>query len=123
MRFHISRALTWKPSRVAAMREFDEPFVITGEQLGDEKALVKAAEQRGLTVTSGGRFYHLQGGNDKGQSMEMIISWYEQYHGKVSSIALGDSPNDFSMLGTCRLSCAGSITTGVSQCLRRSSPV
>lgn len=85
-------------ARVAAMREFDEPFVITGEQLGDEKAIVKAAEQRGLTVTSGGRFYHLQGGNHKGQSMEMIISWYEQYHGKVSSIALGDSPNDFSML-------------------------
>ena len=85
-------------ARVAAMREFDEPFVISGEQLGDENAVIKAAEQRGLSVSAGGRFYHLQGGNDKGQAMETIISWYEQSYGEVTSIALGDSPNDFSML-------------------------
>jgi mannosyl-3-phosphoglycerate phosphatase len=85
-------------ARMAARREFDEPFIITGEQPGDENALAEAAERRGLSVTSGGKFYHLQGDHHKGQSMEMIISWYEQYHGEVSSIALGDSPNDFSML-------------------------
>ena len=85
-------------ARKAVMREFDEPFVITGEQLGDENAVIKAAERRGLSVSAGGRFYHLQGGNDKGQSMEMIISWYEQSYGEVTSIALGDSPNDFPML-------------------------
>lgn len=87
-----------KASRVAAMREFDEPFLVTGEKTSDKNALVKAAEERGLTVTAGGRFYHLQGGNNKGQSMEMIIDWYEQSYGKVLSIALGDSPNDFPML-------------------------
>ena len=85
-------------ARVAAMREFDEPFVITDEQPGDENAVINAAAQRGLSVTGGGRFYHLQGGNDKGQSMEMIISWFEQSYGNVTSIALGDSPNDFPML-------------------------
>ena len=30
--------------------------------------------------------------------MEKVISWYRQSHEKVISIALGDSPNDFSML-------------------------
>ena len=87
-----------KASRVAAMREFDEPFLVAEEKKSDKSALVKAAEERGLTVTAGGRFYHLQGGNDKGQSMEMIIAWYEQSYGDVISIALGDSPNDFPML-------------------------
>ena len=85
-------------ARVAAMREFDEPFIIGGEGPGDENAVIKAAEQRGLSVSAGGRFYHLQGGNDKGQSMEIIISCYERSYGEVTSIALGDSPNDFPML-------------------------
>jgi mannosyl-3-phosphoglycerate phosphatase len=90
--------LDGETARMAAVREFDEPFLIDDKQPGDESAVIKAAEQRGLSVATGGRFYHLQGGNDKGQSMEMVISWYEQSYGNVTSIALGDSPNDFSML-------------------------
>ena len=85
-------------SRLAAMREFDEPFIISEKKCLDKKALLKAAGKRGLTVTCGGRFYHLQGKNDKGKAMEKIISWYSHGHGKIFSIALGDSPNDFSML-------------------------
>ncbi len=85
-------------SRLAVMREYDEPFVISHEQPSDITALIDAVGQRGLTVTTGGRFFHLQGGNDKGQSMEMIVSWYERSRGRVTSIALGDSPNDFPML-------------------------
>ena len=87
-----------KSSRLAAMREFDEPFIVLKKQPVDENALHKAADKRGLTVTSGGRFYHLQGKNDKGQAVEKIISWYKHERKKVLSIALGDSPNDFSML-------------------------
>jgi mannosyl-3-phosphoglycerate phosphatase len=90
--------LDQKDSRLAALREYDEPFVIFNEKPSDRDSLFKAAEQRGLTISTGGRFYHLQGGNDKGQSMEMIISWYEAAYGGVASIALGDSPNDFPML-------------------------
>ncbi len=85
-------------SRLAAAREFDEPFIITGDQPPDENVLIKAAEKRGLSISIGGRFYHLQGGNDKGRSMKMIISQYKQSHERVISIALGDSPNDFPML-------------------------
>jgi mannosyl-3-phosphoglycerate phosphatase len=87
-----------KSSRLAAMREFDEPFMVLKKQPVDENALHKAADKRGLTVTSGGRFYHLQGKNDKGQAIEKVISWYKHEHKKVLSIALGDSPNDFPML-------------------------
>ena len=96
----ISRLTGLDPesAKLAAKREFDEPFLITGDPLQAEKVFITAAKQRGLSVTQGGRFYHLQGGNDKGRAMEMVISWYEKQHGKVTSIALGDSPNDFSML-------------------------
>ncbi len=90
--------LDHKISRLAAMREFDEPFLVINKQAVDENALHKAAGKRGLTVTSGGRFYHLQGKNDKGKAMEKIISWYKDEHKQVFSIVLGDSPNDFSML-------------------------
>ena len=90
--------LDHKSSRLAAMREFDEPFLVLKKQAIDENALHKAADKRGLTVTSGGRFYHLQGKNDKGKAMEKIISWYKHEHKQVFSIVLGDSPNDFSML-------------------------
>jgi mannosyl-3-phosphoglycerate phosphatase len=85
-------------SRLAAMREYDEPFVIVDKPPPSMDALLEAAAQRGLTVTTGGRFYHLHGKNDKGRATEKLLSWYRQSHGKVVSVALGDSPNDLAML-------------------------
>ncbi len=82
----------------ATLREHDEPFVIVDENPPDRKVLFDAAARRGLTVISGGRFYHLQGNNNKGQATRMVISWYRKHHSNVVSIALGDSPNDLSML-------------------------
>jgi len=84
--------------RLATMREYDEPFIIEGEAPTDLAPLIRAAEQRGLLITSGGRFYHLQGKNDKAKGMELITEWYKEYHREVLTIALGDSPNDFGML-------------------------
>jgi mannosyl-3-phosphoglycerate phosphatase len=91
--------LDQEASRLAAMREYDEPFILFGDDPPpDEAVLFKTVEQKGLKVVSGGRFYHLQGKNDKGLAMEKILSWYRQFHDKIVSIALGDSPNDFPML-------------------------
>ena len=85
-------------ARLAAMREYDEPFIIEGEEPTDLAPLKRAAEKRGLSITSGGRFYHLQGKNDKGKGMELVTAWYKECHKEVLAIALGDSPNDFGML-------------------------
>lgn len=82
----------------AAMREYDEPFIIQGEEPGDLAPLYRAAEKRGLRITSGGRFHHLQGKNDKAKGMELLTAWYRVRHKDVMAIALGDSPNDFAML-------------------------
>ena len=96
----ISRltGLDRQTSRLAAMREYDEPFVILENQKPDKNLLFNAAAKRGIVVTVGKRFYHLQGKTDKGQAMEKVISWYEQFHDNIVSISLGDSQNDFPML-------------------------
>ena len=91
-------------ARLAAMREYDEPFIFEGETPKDLKPLLESAAVRGLTIVSGGRFHHIMGGNHKGKAMARLEAWYsEQYqlakrHQPIPTIALGDSPNDFSML-------------------------
>jgi mannosyl-3-phosphoglycerate phosphatase len=86
--------------RLAAMREFDEPFVVSEPEIVDTEALAAAAKRRGLRVTVGGRFHHLQGKNDKGEAVEKLIAWYQDQQPSSTpiSVALGDSPNDFTML-------------------------
>ena len=101
----ISRltGLSAKAARLAAMREYDEPFIFEGEIPSDLRPLYESAGGRGLMIVSGGRFYHLLGNNHKGDAMARIESWYNmQYyvdgHGRIPTVALGDSPNDFPML-------------------------
>jgi mannosyl-3-phosphoglycerate phosphatase len=96
----ISRltGLDMEDSRLAAMREYDEPFIILDKKPLDLEALLRAATNRGLTITEGGRLFHIQGKNNKGLAVEQVVSWYKEVRGNVFSIALGDSPNDFSML-------------------------
>ncbi len=85
-------------SRLAATREYDEPFIVLDTVQVDQEALFRAAARRGLRVGAGGRFFHLQGRHDKGQAMEKVIMWYGEYHDRITTIALGDSPVDFPML-------------------------
>lgn len=84
-------------SRLAAEREFDEPFFLENEE-EDMVLLYEAARRRGLHVTSGGRFYHLHGDSDKGEAVRRLTSWYQETYPRVLTAALGDSPNDFGML-------------------------
>lgn len=85
-------------ARLAARREYDEPFVFPTADGAGSRVLDEAARARGLQILSGGRFYHLQGSNDKGRAVRMLMAHYRRRSGPVLSIALGDSPNDFSML-------------------------
>ncbi len=82
---------------LASLREYDEPFLILNE-IEDISPLVKMAESKGLKVFKGGRFYHIQGKNDKGEAVQILKSWYKKDKGDIISVALGDSPNDFPML-------------------------
>lgn len=85
-------------SRLAAKREFDEPFIAPFLEPSDERKLQLAAARRGLSITSGGRFHHLFGHGGKGAAMEKLIRWYRTGSSGAVTAALGDSPNDFPML-------------------------
>ena len=95
----ISRltGLDEEEARLASKRDFDEPFLLDASY-EDITPLREVAGKRGLELTSGGRFFHLTGGNDKGIAMDLLVSWYRRRYGKILTAALGDSPNDFGML-------------------------
>ena len=85
-------------ARRAAKREFDEPFLISDADKGQEFRVIKAAEERGLRVSKGGRFFHLHGNSDKGTATKKLITWYRNMGHDVLSLGIGDSENDFPML-------------------------
>lgn len=79
----------------ALQREYDEPFVL---ESGSEDALARGAVGRGLRVTKGGRFHHLLGPVDKGRALRRLLALYAAEGLRFSAVALGDSPNDLTML-------------------------
>jgi mannosyl-3-phosphoglycerate phosphatase len=87
--------LTARQAIRAKTREFTEPFV-GPENLEEFRALAAA---RGLTITRGGRFYHLMGGEqDKGRAVRAAIRAWRHAGRPVLAIGLGDSENDESLL-------------------------
>lgn len=84
--------------RLASLREYDEPFILEESPEKASQLLEKAADKRGLKISVGGRFFHLHGKNDKADAVKKLILWYEKEHYPLSTMALGDSPNDFCML-------------------------
>jgi mannosyl-3-phosphoglycerate phosphatase len=86
-----------KITALAAMREFDEPFIIEEGDKIDLEALSRVAKKRGFQISKGGRFYHIHGRIDKGDAVRRMISWHKESQGEIFTVALGDSPNDFPM--------------------------
>jgi mannosyl-3-phosphoglycerate phosphatase len=79
---------------LAKMRQYDEPFRLLK---GDPDVLGRALERRGLKLSSGGRFFHVSGRNDKADAVLLLIDAYRQL-GPIRSIGLGDGPNDAGFL-------------------------
>lgn len=82
---------------LASKREFDEPITLENPP-DDREAFSKEASRLGLDCVQGGRFFHLFSGGDKGKAVEVVLAVYRDLYGSLVSIALGDSPNDISML-------------------------
>ena len=56
-------------------------------------------DDAGLTLTRGGRYWHVMGRTDKAQAMARLCALYRQAgFDHFTTIALGDSPNDAAML-------------------------
>jgi mannosyl-3-phosphoglycerate phosphatase len=75
-------------------REFDEPFWVAGEEDERSRKALELLDARGLTVTRGGRFYHVMGECDKGRAVQELLRLY----GRCPSAGLGDAPNDLAFL-------------------------
>lgn len=83
---------TREDAALAAMREYDEPFV--GAEGTELAAVERAARDAGLKVVSGGRFHHLVGGSDKGRAVRALRDLFNRRLGSTRTAGLGDSPND-----------------------------
>jgi mannosyl-3-phosphoglycerate phosphatase len=83
-------------ARLAKMREYDEPFFL--KDIEALERIQQTAENAGLHVTQGGRFFHLLGKNDKGKAVLRLKDMYKRKFKHVKMIGLGDSLNDLQML-------------------------
>ncbi|MCF8041829.1 MAG: HAD-IIB family hydrolase [Desulfarculaceae bacterium] len=81
----------------AREREFNEPLLPPGDEAAGQ-ALTDAAQEAGLQLTHGGRFWHLLGGGDKGKAVRLLSVLYAKRDPEMTAMALGDAPNDLSML-------------------------
>lgn len=91
--------LDQRQARLAAQREYDEPFLIPGRPPPEMLRKVKQlAMQRGCRVVQGGRFYHLTGNSNKGRAVRILMRLYKMAHQTRVFIGLGDSENDRTLL-------------------------
>jgi mannosyl-3-phosphoglycerate phosphatase len=83
-------------ARMARNRDFDEPFVFSGDKKNEAK-LKRRIKAKGFIYTKG-EFCHIIGNSDKGRAVEIVKKLYKIEDCKLITIALGDSPNDIEML-------------------------
>ena len=90
--------LTASGATAAQLRDFSEPlqWQDTEERLEWFRDALHARE---LDAAQGGRFVLVSGRHDKGAAVAWIRSYFEEKSGQpVRILALGDGPNDLSML-------------------------
>jgi mannosyl-3-phosphoglycerate phosphatase len=91
--------LSLDEARLANRRYASEPILWrdTDTHLSE---FAEQAAQRGLRCVRGGRFVHLMGQTDKARALAALVDGYRsKWPGvEVTSVALGDGPNDLCML-------------------------
>jgi len=82
----------------AQLRQVSEPLL--WEDSAEALAwFTKRLQRKGLTLTQGGRFHTVSGKHDKGGALHWVRSFFHTlWHMPVHILALGDGPNDLSML-------------------------
>jgi mannosyl-3-phosphoglycerate phosphatase len=91
--------LSLKAAELARRREYSEPFIFQNEK-EDLEPLILRAQEKGLRIVRGLRFYYLMGQTDKARAVRVLRDLYAFLWkgGPIISIGLGDSPNDLLML-------------------------
>jgi len=84
-------------ARLAARRDFSEPFLFLGPPRPEALAAEVAAA--GLQVTRGGRFFHLLAATQsKGRAVKETARLFHEAGGQPVTLGLGDAENDLPML-------------------------
>ena len=82
---------------LAKQRYYDEPFEVIDLERAEELETAIAAQ--GMKSVRGGRFQHVSGQHDKGCAVRLLTGLFRRRAGgHVTSIGLGDSPNDIPLL-------------------------
>jgi mannosyl-3-phosphoglycerate phosphatase len=87
--------LKFSDAKMAKLREFDEPFIISRPIL--VKKLRQRIKSKGFNFTQGD-FFHIMGDSDKGRAVEILKRLYSKQNRKIITAALGDNVNDMEML-------------------------
>jgi mannosyl-3-phosphoglycerate phosphatase len=87
--------LTPEQATLAREREYGEPFLVEGK---NQDKLIRALIGKGFSVTSGDRFFYLTGNHDKGKAVKILLDLYRRVEPKMTSVGIGNSPNDFPLL-------------------------
>jgi mannosyl-3-phosphoglycerate phosphatase len=96
-------AMTLVEARRAKDREYSEPFRFSGSALEDSREFLQRIIQGGLQFSAGGRYYHLHGNYDKGMSVKFLNEMFFRTYGPITTVSIGDSPNDEPMLNSVEL--------------------
>lgn len=85
-------------ARLAARREFDEPFIFEGSA-GDMEKIEEIVRAKGFRLARAA-FFHISGQTDKGRAVSLLADMYRRERGRILTVALGDNPSDLTMLQT-----------------------
>jgi mannosyl-3-phosphoglycerate phosphatase len=88
--------LTPDEAELSKKREFDEPFIIEGDESVKKKVL-GWIEKKGFFWTRG-RFFHIMGPHDKATAVKILKDLFRSFYGKIVTIGIGDSLNDVPLL-------------------------
>lgn len=90
--------LSLSSAELAQKRDFSEPGIWSGND-ADKEIFLTALADVGISAQQGGRFLTLSFGANKANQMENLIALHMVAAGhKLTSVALGDAPNDIEML-------------------------
>jgi len=91
--------LSHEKSALACQRLCSEPLLWQDNDESLEIFKIQL-EQQGLSLTQGGRFYHVMSPINKGKTMAWLLAQFKIHQPEIEwiTIALGDGPNDLQML-------------------------
>ncbi len=90
--------LSREKAKLAKDKLYNESFIFD-ESEDKEAILIEKVEEKGFSLTHGGRYYNIHGrGASKGKAVRILTELFREEYGAVKTIGIGDSRNDIPML-------------------------